>query len=212
MYNPPQFVETDLSELHRIIEEHPLGMLVTNVAGEIDINHIPFLLDSKQGEHGVLLTHVARSNQIWKQLQDGDQVVVVFRGAAGYISPTWYPGKVETHRRVPTWNYEVAHVHCRVTIRDDEKFLRGMVGRLTKEHEASMPKPWKLSDAPPDFMQQQLANIVGLEFRIERIDGKRKLNQHHAKADRDGAVEGLASVGNHALSQAMAEATPYQPK
>ena len=35
----------------------------------------------------------------------------MFQGPQAYITPAWYPGKREHGKVVPTWNYEVAHVH-----------------------------------------------------------------------------------------------------
>jgi transcriptional regulator len=127
----------------------------------------------------------------------------VFRGAHGYISPNWYPSKQETHRHVPTWNYEVVHVHGRIRVIDDEKFVRGVVARLTREHEARLPEPWKMSDAPADYLAEQLAHIVGIEVEISRLEGKRKLSQNRTPGDFEGAVNGVEGSGNPALAAAM---------
>jgi transcriptional regulator len=130
--------------------------------------------------------------------------MVVFRGPHGYISPNWYPSKHETHRHVPTWNYEVVHAHGRLRIVDDEKFLRGIVGRLTRRHEASEPRPWKMGDAPPDYINQMLRAIVGIEVEVLRLEGKRKLGQNRDARDSEGAVRALHERGNDPLSSAMA--------
>lgn len=203
MYLPAQFAEPRIEELHRIVRDNPLGMLVRNVGAGMEADHLPFLLDAGPDGSGVLLAHVARANPLWREVGDAAAVLVVFRGAQGYISPNWYPGKHETHRRVPTWNYEVVHAHGTIHVRDDEKFVRGVVARLTREHEAAEPQPWKMNDAPADYLAQQLGQIVGIEIRIQRLDGKRKLNQHHRPPDREGAIDALEARGNHGLAQAM---------
>ena len=203
MYVPPQFAERRAEALHRIIQAHPLGMLVTHGDAGLDANHVPFLLDATQGEHGTLVAHVARANPVWRDVRDGAMVMVVFRGVDGYISPNWYPGKQETHRRVPTWNYEVVHAHGTIHVHDDEKFVRGVVARLTREHEAKQPRPWKMGDAPADYLAEELRHIVGIEVRVTRLEGKRKLNQHYDLADREGAIHGLEDSGNARLAQAM---------
>jgi transcriptional regulator len=203
MYLPPHFAEPRVEELHRIVRTHALGMLVTHTAAGLEATHVPFLLDAEQGTCGVLLAHVARANTVWRDVSDGDTVLVVFRGPQGYISPNWYPSKHETHRRVPTWNYEVVHAHGTIHVHDDEKFVRGVVARLTRQHEADEPQPWKMGDAPRDFLDEMLRQIVGIEVRLTRLEGKRKLNQHHSAADRDGAIQGLDRQGNPALAQAM---------
>lgn len=205
MYLPPHFAEPNVEELQRIVRENPLGLLVTHGAAGLDANHLPFLLDAGEGEGdgGVLLAHVARANPVWREGASGSEVLVVFRGVQGYVSPNWYPGKHETHRRVPTWNYEVVHAHGRLQVRDDEKFVRGVVARLTREHEVRQPQPWKMGDAPADYLAEQLRHIVGLEIRIRRLEGKRKLSQHHEARDREGAIRGLEAQGNPGLAQAM---------
>lgn len=208
MYLPGHFAESRLEPLHRLIHDNALGLLVTHTAAGLDANPLPFLLDAGQGPCGVLLAHVARANPLWRELGAGDPVLVVFRGAQGYVSPNWYPGKEETHRRVPTWNYEVVHAHGTIHVRDDETFVRGVVGRLTRQHEAGQPRPWKMGDAPRDYLAEQLRHIVGIEIRISRLEGKRKLSQHHEPRDRAGAIAGLAAGGNPDLAQAMRDAVP----
>lgn len=207
MYVPAQFDETDVPTLHRLVQDHSLGMLVTHHAGELDAHHLPFFLDTAAGPQGRLLAHVARANPLWRQAVNGERVLVVFRGAQGYVSPNWYPSKAQTHRSVPTWNYEVVHAHGSLHVHDDEAFVRAVVARLTRQHEASQPQPWKMSDAPADFLTQELGQIVGIEVRITHWVGKRKLSQHHAPADRAGAIEGLRGCGHSALAQAM-QSTP----
>ena len=202
MYVPTHFQINDASELHRIMTNYPLGVLITTNAG-LDANHLPFLFDANEGELGVLTAHVARANPVWEQLANGSEVLVIFRGEESYISPNWYPSKHETHRQVPTWNYEVVHAHGKMTVHDDEKFLRGVVGRLTKTHEAMEPKPWKMSDAPQDYMDAMLNAIVGIQITITRLEGKAKLSQNREPRDLHGAVEALTSLGKNGLADNM---------
>ncbi|WP_250340653.1 FMN-binding negative transcriptional regulator [Luteibacter flocculans] len=208
MYVPPLFTESRPEELRRIIQAHPLGMMVTNTAAGLEANHLPFVLDESRGAFGVLLAHVARANPIWQEVRNGDPVLVVFRGAQGYISPSWYASKQETHRHVPTWNYEIVHAHGRISIHDDESFVRGMVARLTRQQEASLPAPWKMSDAPADYLTEHLAHIVGLEIEISRLEGKRKLSQNREPRDFDSTLKALDEHGHRELAEAMRRARP----
>lgn len=207
MYVPEPFAEARPEELHRIIRAHAFAMLVTRTSSGLEANHLPFLLDAERGAHGMLLAHVARANPIWSELDDGDDVLVVFRGQQGYISPNWYPSKHQTHRHVPTWNYEVVHAHGRVRILDDKQFVRGVVARLTREHESGEPCPWRMSDAPADYLDEELSEIVGLEVELTRIAGKRKLSQNRDRRDLDGATEALEARGQTALATAMRRAS-----
>jgi transcriptional regulator len=211
MYLPRQFAEPRADELHRIVRENALGMLVRPTGTGFEADHLPFMLEAAPDGPGTLIAHVARANPVWREIGNGDPVLVVFRGVQGYISPNWYPGKHETHRRVPTWNYEIVHAHGTIHVHDDEKFVRGVVARLTRRHEADQPQPWKMGDAPADYLAEQLSHIVGIEVRLTRLEGKRKLNQHHAVPDREGAIRGLESVGNARLAQAMRDTAQPTP-
>lgn len=207
MYLPDPFAESQISELQRIVCEHPLGTLVTHTRNELDANHIPFELDDTRGAFGTLLAHIARANPLWGEVENGTQVLVIFRGAQGYISPNWYPSKQETHRHVPTWNYEVVHAHGRIKTVDDESFVRGVVARLTRQHEATEPHPWKMGDAPQDYIDQMLKQIVGIEIEVTRMEGKRKLSQNRDRRDFEGTVRALEKQGNEALAAAMMRKT-----
>ena len=206
MYIPAHFLIKNPQDIHTIIREHPLGALVTLGPDGLDANHIPFELDPSHGAHGLLTAHVARANPVWQQCQDGADVLVIFRGNESYISPNWYPSKHETHRQVPTWNYEVVHVHGRLTVMDEEKFVRGVVARLTREHEASEPRPWKMGDSPPEYIAQMLKAVVGIQVEIQRIEAKAKLSQNREARDRLNAADTLLTKGAEALGKAMREA------
>ena len=203
MYIPAHFAETRPEELTRIIRAHPLGMLVTTGSAGRDADHIPFEYDAGAGTHGLLTAHVARTNPLWQRCPTGTPVMVVFRGAEAYVSPSWYPSKHETHRQVPTWNYEVVHAHGTLTVRDDERFVRGIVGRLTKRHEAGELVPWKMSDAAPDYIDGLLRHVVGIEIAISSLVGKVKLSQNREPRDRLNAADMLQARGHGAMASAM---------
>ena len=208
MYNPPHFVESRPEVLHRLIREHPLGTLVCTQDGVLDADHIPFEFDPDAAPLGRLSAHVARANPLWQRCPTGTPVLVIFRGAAHYVSPNWYPSKHETHRQVPTWNYEVVHAHGVLSVRDDERHVRALVARLTRHHDAAEPRPWKMGEAPPDYIQAMLANIVGIEVAITSLTGKRKLSQNREPRDRRTAADTLASRGQLALAEAMRTTLP----
>lgn len=203
MYLPTHFAETRPEELHRIVREHPLGMLVTHGEAGLDADHIPFEFDPAAGPLGVLSAHVARANPLWQRCPTGTPVMVVFRGAEGYISPSWYPSKHEAHRQVPTWNYEVVHAHGTLTVHDDERFVRGIVARLTRRHEATEATPWKMGDSAPEFIDGLLRAIVGIEVQLTSLVGKRKLSQNKEARDRIGAADRLQARGHGELARVM---------
>ena len=206
MYIPAHFAETRPEELHRIIRAHPLGTLVTHGDEGLDADHIPFEVDTHAGTHGTLIAHVARANPLWRCCPTGTPVMVVFRGVQAYISPSWYPSKHETHRQVPTWNYEVVHVYGTITVHDDERFVRRLVAQLTRRHEAVEPKPWKMGDSAPEYIDAMLQNIVGIEITVTSMVGKVKLSQNREERDRLSAADVLDTRGNNAVAHAMRKA------
>ncbi|MEW9570977.1 FMN-binding negative transcriptional regulator [Rhodanobacter sp. Si-c] len=184
MYVPKHFAETRVEVLHGLIRDCPFATVLVNTADGLAANHLPFELVGN-ALHG----HVARGNELARL--DGAEVLAVFRGPDGYVSPNWYPTKQETHREVPTWNYAVAHVHGRLKVVEDAAWLRALLERLTDHHEATEPQPWRVGDAPTDHVEKMLHAIVGIEIAIERIEGKFKLSQNHPERNRLGVIAGL---------------------
>ncbi len=205
MYLPTHFAQPDVAELHRLMQEFPLASLVTNGPQGLDANPLPFEFDADVGPHGTLIAHVARANPLWKEIPNEAEVLVIFRGGDAYISPNWYPSKHEDHRSVPTWNYRLVHVHGRIRMRDDEKFVRKVVARLTRNHEGRTPDntPWKMGDSAPEYIDARLAEIVGLEITVERMIGKWKVSQNRSARDRNNVVQELQKRGECTISEAM---------
>lgn len=203
MYVPAYFDEQRPDALHALIRQHPLGALVTHGAQGLDANHLPFHLDLQPDGPAILQAHVARANPLWREVRDGDEVLVIFRAGDAYISPNWFPSKHAQHKQVPTWNYMVVHAHGRIRVRDDERYVRALVGRLTKTHEATQPLPWRMADGAPGFIDSLLPAIVGIEIEITRLAGKSKLSQNKEPADLRGAAEALRAGGAEGIAQAM---------
>ena len=208
MYTPNHFAASD-ADAFNLIRSHPLGALVCVHAGGLDANHIPWELDATSTT-ARLIGHIARANPLQAQLQDGQQVLVIFQAENGYISPNWYPSKHLAHQQVPTWNYRVVHIHGTVRLHDDKKWVLGAVGKLTRTHEthtqAVLPHPagaWKIKDAQADYLERQLSNIVGIEIEIQRIEAKFKLSQNRTHEDRSSAATQVTAAGHPTLGAAM---------
>ncbi len=208
MYLPAHFQEDRIEVLHQLIRNHPLGMLVTltaNGAGtqNLEANHIPFLIDAEPAPFGTLRGHVARANPVWKDFSREVEAMVVFQGPDAYISPSLYASKKEHGKVVPTWNYAVVHAYGEIKVVDDAEWMRPFLERLTDRHEAPRAAPWKVADAPEDFLQTTMRAVVGIEIPISKLMGKWKVSQNRSKADREGVVAGLGGMDGEA-EQAMA--------
>lgn len=191
MYIPASFREKRTEILHELMQAHPLGLLVTNGVNGLHASPLPFLLYPDEGEFGVLRSHMARANPHWKELAVLAECLVVFQGAEGYITPSWYPSKAETHKVVPTWNYATVHAWGMASVVDDAAWLRRQLNDLTGYHEKPRLQPWSVDDAPADYVVAQMKAIIGIEIPIRRIEGKCKMSQNKDEADRAGVLRGM---------------------
>ncbi|OTG67338.1 FMN-binding negative transcriptional regulator [Acinetobacter silvestris] len=207
MYLPTHFLAENVDELFGLIRHYPLGSLIMMNDGEIEANHILFELDTSMGEFGVLRGHIAKANPLFSLLEQEKPAYIIFQAEQNYISPNWYEGKQEHHRVVPTWNYRVVHVKGRVRCIDDAKYLRGVLAGLTRNHESVQEKPWRMTDAPDDFIEEQLEKIVALEIVISSMVGKFKVSQNRSEADVKNISNALENT-NPQMSKAMRKYYP----
>lgn len=201
MYIPPLFNEIDPDEIRAVIETAPLACIVAQTAEGLVANHIPML----SGPDGTLIGHVALANDMHRLVADGQEVLAIFRAGDAYVSPNFYPSKPEHHRHVPTWNYQVVHVHGAITFQHDEHAKRAAVGLLTRTHERRLngSNAWRMADAPADYMRQMLANIVAFRIDVKRVLAKSKLSQNREERDFRGVVSGLRASGHEDLASSM---------
>lgn len=192
MYLPAHFDEHRLELLHQLIEERPLGTLVTLTKQGLNANLIPFEIDVEPAPFGTLRGHLARANSAWRDFSDSVEALVIFQGAQTYVSPSWYATKQTSGEVVPTYNYVTVHGYGPISIIHDREWLRGLVTRLTHRFEAAREIPWQVSDAPPAFIDQQLSAIVGVEIALTKLIGKWKVSQNRPAADREGVIKGLS--------------------
>jgi transcriptional regulator len=195
MYTPAAFRQTDSEAILQLVAEYPLATVVVQTASGMEASHIPLLHVPGAG-HGRLIGHVAKANTIWKDHQPGTAALAIFQGPEHYVSPNWYPSKHEHGRVVPTWNYAAVHVQAALTFHHEAQWLRGAVTQLTDVMEAraavqEKAAPWRVTDAPEEFIAGMLNAIVGIEFVITAMDGKWKVSQNRSSEDRAGVAEGL---------------------
>jgi transcriptional regulator len=203
MYIPKQFEEPRVDVMHELIRARPLATLVTLSAGGLNANHIPLHLLESPAPFGTLQGHVARANPVLSDLEKNIEVLAVFHGPDAYITPSWYVTKKETGKVVPTWNYAVVHAYGYLRVVDDAAWLRAQLEALTAHNEASFPERWAVSDAPHEFTERLIANIVGFEMVISRLSGKWKVSQNQPKQNQASVIEGLKASGQQE-SSAMA--------
>jgi transcriptional regulator len=190
MYLQDHFRVEDVPQMHALMRARPFATLVSAGSAGLFASHLPTVLKD-DGPYGVIECHLARANPHCKDLAEGNEALMIFQGPDGYITPGWYPSKVQHGKVVPTWNFAVVHTYGRPEVMQDKDWLRRHVGELTAQQEKDEATPWALSDAPDSYIEAMLRGIVGFRFAITRLEGKWKMSQNREMQDRAGVVKGL---------------------
>jgi transcriptional regulator len=193
MYIPRANQEERIPVLHKLMEDQPFASLITMGSSGLFASHIPMVLE-QNGAKGRLKGHISRANPQWRNYTPSVEALAIFSGPQHYITPSWYPEKQETGKVVPTWNYVVVHAYGYLKVIEDGEWLMAHLENLTRTHEAGFAIPWKVGDAPADYIASLAKGIVGLEMAIERLEGKWKVSQNRSEQDREGVARGLAEL------------------
>lgn len=206
MYAVQHFAEQSVPVMRAYLAENPFAALVINTLAGPSVEHIPLEFDASSGSDGCLLGHIARRNPLWREFESGPGLAV-FSAHHAYVSPDWYASKATDPRVVPTWNYAAVHVSGTLRFFHDTDRIQELLTRLTDRFESARPTPWRMTDAPTEYISQLVQGVVGVELQIDRMVGKWKLSQNRPKEDREGVMAGLrreGGVGGAALASLMA--------
>jgi transcriptional regulator len=206
MYIPAAFKEDRIDVLHVAIRSAGPATLVSMTPDGLFASHAPLLLDPDPAPYGTLIGHLAKANPHVGLADRSVQTLVIFHGPNGYITPSYYAAKQEHGKVVPTWNYVAIHAHGTLEMFDDPAALLDVVSRLTDRHEQPRARPWAVSDAPDDFVQDMLRGIVGIRLPIARLEGKVKMSQNRPAMDQAGVISGLRLDGHEEMAEAVAAA------
>jgi transcriptional regulator len=206
LYVPSFFRVDDPKSVDAFIARNAFGTLVTTGPGGLQVSHIPFVPERGPDGKLRLLGHVARANPHAGAFESAAELVAIFHGPHAYVSPTWY----ENHPAVPTWNYAVVHAHGHATALD-EAGLRDLLEKLASKYEAGNANPWRLRDAPAEFIDKLLDVIVGFSIAVERVEAKFKLSQNRPGEDPQRVIAALERAGEHELARMMRDHAP-RPK
>ena len=199
MYQP-LFREERLEVMHQLMQTYPLATLVTSQNNGLAADHLPLILHPEMSPNGTLHGHFSKGNPLWRTPPTSREALLVFQGPQTYVTPSWYPSKQEHGKVVPTWNYACVHARGTIEFIEDPKWLLQHLMQLTSAHENHRTTPWKVSDAPTDFIARQLKGIVGIQLQIESLEGTWKMSQNRPEQDIAGVLEGLQKKPNTTAS------------
>jgi transcriptional regulator len=201
----PAFEIADTEVIAGLIRSLAFAQVVTSGPDGFLASSVPLLLDEPEGGPWRLRGHVSRANPQAKLGGASVPALALFIGPHAYVSPSAYASKAETGRVVPTWNYVEVHVHGSLRLTDGVDHTIAAVTDLTDAHEAERSEPWRVADAPDDYVGRLARGIVSFELVVDHVEAKAKLSQNKSEADRSGVVDDLdgGSGGAPAIARLM---------
>ena len=201
MYTPENFKVSDLQTMHADMERWNFATLITpDAEGDLQVTHLPLLLQREAGRLGMLAGHMAKANAHWKAFITPRESLAIFHGPHAYISPRWY----RTDEAVPTWNYVVVHAFGMPRVVQESESMEAHLRQLIHFHEGTGPESWRPEELPRETFAELMKAVVCFEIPISRIEGKAKLGQNRSRRDIVGLIQGLQatdSVANHELTE-----------
>ncbi len=201
MYTPENFKVSDLQTMHADMERWNFATLITpDTEGDLQVTHLPLLLQRDAGRLGMLAGHMAKANAHWKAFSTPRESLAIFHGPHAYISPRWYG----TDEAVPTWNYVVVHAFGMPRVVQGSESMEAHLRQLIHYHEGTGPESWRSEKLPQETFAELMKAVVCFEMPISRIEGKAKLGQNRSRRDIVGLIQGLQatdSAANHELAE-----------
>jgi transcriptional regulator len=187
MYIPSAFRVEDPGKLSAFIQRYSFATLITHDGRAPFASHLPMLFRPDAGPHGSLVSHMARANPQWQHFASGAEVLAIFHGPHGYISPSWY----RSAPAVPTWNYATVHAYGVPLIFSEHERVVSLLRETVARYEVGVDRGWD-GELPEDFRDKMIGGIVAFEIPIQRVEGKFKLGQNRPAADIEGVFQALS--------------------
>lgn len=192
MYIEDAYRVTDLRVISDIIRDYPFAALVTLLDEGIEANHIPLLLQESADGTLRLRGHIAKANPLWRKVRKQTEALAIFQGPDAYISPSWYPSKQLDGKVVPTWNYIAIHFHGTLQVIQDPHWIMDQWNSITNQQEQGIVESWHVDDAPKEFIDKVLLQVMGVEVLVRNWYAKFKISQMQSEDNKIGVLQGLA--------------------
>jgi transcriptional regulator len=202
MRENPDYAMVDVADVRALIRSSPWATMVSATPAGVIVSHYPFLLEESEGDELVLVSHVGRPDELAHHLGDSE-LVVIFYGASGYVSPSWYG----VTRAVPTWNFATVHAYGVPKILSDEENL-AVLERLVDHFEDPLPNPYRMRITAENaaYAERIVHGTVGFRMRVTRFEAKEKMSQDKPAEVIDRITTALDAPGpyqNPALADRM---------
>ena len=176
MYCPSLFREDRPDVLHASVRNHPLGLLISHGTSGLLANYCRS--SSRQGVTSAKCSRpiCARQSAVARTR---------FSACARRVSrPRCLCEPLSVHHQEGNREGR-AHLELRdgtgsrhSQITGPERVARRSDKNPDGAREASRAEPWAVTDAPRDYIETQMKNIVGIEIEITALEGKWKVSQN----------------------------------
>ena len=195
MHIPSVFTEDNFDNIIDFIAAKPLATIIAQTSNGIEACHIPLFCSEEysnsDGQQRYLYGHFGRKNSIYLDALPGSSWLIIFQDSGHYISPNWYPSKAETHKEVPTWNYQSVHIRSKIELLEGTAKLKWILDTMTAQQEVVSENPWSLEDAPAAYIDAMCRGIIGFRLTIDSIQAQFKLSQNKTAENIAGVIKGL---------------------
>ncbi len=196
MYIPKINEATDRDEIIAFMKRFSFATIVTAKDNTAIATHLPFLV-SAEGDDIVLVSHFAKANEQWKDIEDHN-ILVIFTEPHAYISPTHYDKELN----VPTWNYIAIHAYGKGRLITESENVFRVLENTIDNYETSYKQQW--NGFPLDYKLKLLNGIVAFEIIVKDLQSKKKLSQNRTKTEKQKIIDAL-SKSNDTNEQVIAD-------
>lgn len=175
MYQPKKYKKNDPQFIFDFIVEHPFATFVLN-GQHLLATHIPVLIKGTPGDF-MLYAHIANHNEQYGYLKNGMEAILIFQGAHGYVSSSWYKEK-----NISTWDYSAVHVNVKIKLQSREE-LASSLSDLVHKFEQEQDSPLYFEDYPKDMVEDHIKEITGFWCEPVRVQAIAKLHQGYDMDD-----------------------------
>ncbi len=175
MYQPKKYKKQDPKYIFEFIKQHPFASFI--LKGErLLATHIPVLIEGNSRDFR-LYSHIANHNEQLQYLKNDVEALLIFQGAHGYVSSSWYKEK-----DISTWDYSAVHVNVKLKLQSREE-LEASLENLVHRFEKNQAQPLYYKDIPKQMLEEHLPLITGFWAEPFKIEGVAKLHQSYKKQD-----------------------------
>ena len=183
MFQPKKYRKEDPAYIFNFIKAHPFATFVLQ-GEQLLATHIPVLTEGVP-EDFLLYGHIANHNEQLQFLKDGTEALLIFKGADGYVSSSWYAEK-----DISTYDYSAVHVNVKIKLQSEEE-LRKSLQKLIAHFEKDQEKPLYYEDLPKPMIEDHLPHITGFWCEPVKVRAVAKLHQGFEKSDVKSVIEHL---------------------